>query len=778
MIFRMLAICIVVMQGLALAQETSISERLDSYEKRMYSLEQTMNFILKENIIPEEISLDIERFSKRFARAETLFYLQDYQAASVLVYDIVEDPANEKEAHYWDAVNLLAESLFKIKNYYGARNYFNKLINQGNKKYFYTALERVIQISSLTNNFDGIEKYFNIVRQLPGSAITSGIYFTLGKTLYKRGDLSRAIEIFNLVDKNSEYYVNSRFYLGVIAVKKKNYDNAIAIFKDILRLDAQTPEHRDLKEQAILAIGRLHYELGQYSEALDVYQGISRDSSYFEEALYEIAWVYVKEGSKKEGEEEKREFFKKAKQTLEIMLLSTSETPVLLNAKVLYGSVMMKLGEYNSATENFQEMVDRYYPVKEQLHSLLEEKDNPVQYFEELLLKEPDGKALEKILPPVAFNWASTDSKVKKALAISTDVKGNITSIDEIMVIADAIEAKLKGADRVIIFPQLREAKLKASDIKIGLDELRNLLTGVRGEIISKYVSSEERKNIDEIRKKKEELKRIVDSLPKGAKDLKEKERDIVKKISSIEKIIHQLTIAVESMKAQLFAVERWLNDNKGKIGSRDQEEDFASKIKVEWNNIKTIEQDISSYTAEIKKERGKIGALSFFSEDENKRLELKKVEDEERRVFDNFKNRVSSEDNKLLNRVDNLITRLNKSDEEFKKFDARIDYAVEKKAKVFTEIIEKEKKNLEGYKKVAASMTEDSKELIGKIGYSGFRQVNKIFYDLVLKADVGLVDVAWKQKEEIDKKIGKLREDQDKELKDIQEEFEFDIEK
>ncbi len=766
MLLRVLTI-LIILQTFAMAQDNSIPSRLDALEKRMYSLEQTMNFILKESIIPEEMSLDIERFSKRYARAETLFYLQDYQAASVLVYDIVEDPANEKEPQYWDAVNLLAESLYKIKNYYGSRNYFNKLINKGDKKYFYTALERVIQISAITNNYEGLEKYFGIVKQLPNSAITSGIYFTLGKTLYKRGDLSRAVEIFNLIDRNSEYYINSRFYLGVIDVKKKNYDNALGIFKNIQTLEAQTPEHRDIKEQAVLAIGRLYYELNKYPEALDAYQGIPRDSVHFEEALYEISWIYVKSGE-----------YQKAKQTLEIMLLSTNETPALLNAKALYGSVIMKLGEYGSATENFQEMVDRYYPVKEQLHSILEEKDNPVQYFEELLLREPDGMALKKVLPPVAFNWASTDNKVKKALGIATDIKGNVTSIDEIVVMADAIEAKLKSADKVVIFPSLRDSKLKAADIKIGLDEIRMQLANVRTEIVGKYVSPEERRNLDEIKKKKEELKQIVDSLPKGAKELEEKEREIVKKISAIEKVIHQLTVAVEGMKAQLFAVEKWLNDNKGKLGNKEQEEDFAAKIKTEWNNVSAIEQDIVFYTGEIKKERGKIGALSVLSEDQNRRAELKKVEDEERKMLDNFKNRLSQEDTKLLNRVDNLISRLNQYDDEFRKFDSRIDAIVDKKVKALTEVIEREKKNLEDYRKIASQMTEDSKELIGKIGYAGFRQVNKLFSDLVLKADVGLVDVAWKQKEEIDKKIGKLRDDQDKELRSVQEEFEFDIEK
>jgi len=765
MIRRLLIACILI-QSVAQAQIKDLSAKLDEFEKRIYSLEQSMNFVLREYVSPEELSLDIEKFSKRLARAETLFYLQDYQSASVLVYDIVEDAANEKEPQYWDAVNLLAESLYRIKNYYGARNYFNKLLNKGDKKYFYTALERVIQISAVTGNYEGLDRYFNIVKQLPNSTITSGIYFTLGKTLYKRGDLTRASEIFGLIDKNSEYYINSRFYLGVIEIKKKNLDNALAIFKNILSLEPQTPEHRDLREQAILAVGRIYYEQGKYPEALDAYQGIPRDSPHFEEALYEISWIYVKSNE-----------LSKAKQTLELMLLSTNETPELLNAKALYGSVLMKMGEYNPALENFQEMVDRYYPVKEQLQAILEEKENPVQYFEELLLKEPDGMALKKVLPPVAFNWASTDSKVKKALSISTDISGNIKSIEEVEVMADALSNKLNSPDKVVIFPQLKEAKLKAAEIRMGLDEVRRNLMDMRAEVLGRYISKEERDRLEDIKRKKAELTRIIEELPKDAKGIEEKEREMIKRVSALEAVIHQLNIALEGMKAQLFAVEKWLNENKGKLGDPEQEEDFARKVKMEWSNVNEIEQDINKYTAEIKRERGRIGALTMASEGENKRLELKKLEDEERRMMDSYKNRLSNEDAKILNRIDNLTTRLSQDDEQFARFDARIDSAVEKKAKALKDIIEKEKKNLAEYKKIASSMTEDSKELIGKIGYSGFRQVKKLFSDLVLKADVGLVDVAWKQKEEVDRKIEKLREDQDKELKGVNEEFNIDLE-
>ena len=58
------------------------------------------------------------------------------------------------------------------------------------------------------------------------------------------------------------------------------------------------------------------------------------------------------------------------------------------------------------------------------------------------------------------------------------------------------------------------------------------------------------------------------------------------------------------------------------------------------------------------------------------------------------------------------------------------------------------------------------------RIAFDSFRRVRQQFYDLVLKADVGVVDVAFTRKQDKTEDIQKLSQQKDRELKALDEEF------
>ena len=64
------------------------------------------------------------------------------------------------------------------------------------------------------------------------------------------------------------------------------------------------------------------------------------------------------------------------------------------------------------------------------------------------------------------------------------------------------------------------------------------------------------------------------------------------------------------------------------------------------------------------------------------------------------------------------------------------------------------------------------AKGLVGRIAFDSFKRVRQSFYDLVLKADVGVVDVAFTRKQDKTQEIQKLAQQKDRELKQLDEEF------
>jgi len=63
--------------------------------------------------------------------------------------------------------------------------------------------------------------------------------------------------------------------------------------------------------------------------------------------------------------------------------------------------------------------------------------------------------------------------------------------------------------------------------------------------------------------------------------------------------------------------------------------------------------------------------------------------------------------------------------------------------------VLGEEGAKLTGYRTQLATLEGQSEDVVGGIALLNFRQVRQRFYDLVLRADVGTIDVAWAVREE-----------------------------
>ena len=78
--------------------------------------------------------------------------------------------------------------------------------------------------------------------------------------------------------------------MGVLDIQDGKLDSALIRFKQVAESSLQYRRSKDVHTLATLAQARLHYEQAQWSEAIDCYQRISENSSYFPAVLYEMGW--------------------------------------------------------------------------------------------------------------------------------------------------------------------------------------------------------------------------------------------------------------------------------------------------------------------------------------------------------------------------------------------------------------------------------------------------------------------------------------------------------
>jgi hypothetical protein len=82
------------------------------------------------------------------------------------------------------------------------------------------------------------------------------------------------------------------------------------------------------------------------------------------------------------------------------------------------------------------------------------------------------------------------------------------------------------------------------------------------------------------------------------------------------------------------------------------------------------------------------------------------------------------------------------------------------------------EKAELASYRREFLLYEAESRALGGTVLGNAFRDVKSKFYEVLVRSDVGIVDVNWSQKEESDDDLQRLNLDKSREIKQLKDEF------
>ncbi|MBL8914513.1 MAG: tetratricopeptide repeat protein, partial [Archangium sp.] len=408
-----------------------------------------IELVEKQYTLREETSDEAARL-QRFSDGEIQYLLNDYSTAAVLFYDLVANKDFQKSPRYPDALFYLADSLYQQKNYLGSRLYLRQLLAL-KAGHYREALARYLEIAGRLNEFTGIDDYINQARGLSGGALPPELTYVYAKWMFRRQDLAvadrvnRSRPIFQVLagDQTGPFHVQAAYFIGVGYVRLKQWDQALAQFLAVTQSAARDDKERAVKELAELSMGRVYFEVGKYDEAIDRYARIPQQSDNFPDSLYEIAWSYVRKGE-----------LERAKNATEVLLLVAEDSVLAPEAKILQGTLLQKLQKYEDAIDTYNQVINAYAPVRDEIDALLTVNKDPVQYFDELLARNEKTLDVTKLLPPVALKWASTRQEVAEAVEITSALDASRKGIEESRAIPDRNLRSLdeRGVESIPVF--------------------------------------------------------------------------------------------------------------------------------------------------------------------------------------------------------------------------------------------------------------------------------------------------------------------------------------
>lgn len=709
---------------------------------------------------------------ERLTDGELFYRLQDYVRASVIFTDIVEN--HQGHTAYPDALFLLGDSLFRWGDHLGARTRFRQVIDRADegrfRPYVQRSLGRLIEIAIHTRDFDGVDGYFARLSQLPPTEIEAATAYFRAKYLYNLAvdatvgadpevvvpaldpdALERARVAFEAVSPRSDYYIQARYFVGVIFTLRGQYPQAGEAFKRVVATEATTEEQRTVQELGALALGRVHYQADQLEEAFAAYQQIPRVSARFDVALYEIAWAYIRQGDSS-----------RAERALELLSVATPNSKYIPDAKLLRGNLLLRDGRFKDALKTFGDVSDEFDPVREQLNALLLKHEDPGAHFRELVRENLDAFDVNAFLPPLALRWSETNGDMERAMAALSDFADARRLVTETDDMVRRLNSALAAKNSVNIFRDLKAHRERT----VGL---RNKLANAQAKLIkadaaaTKGLGSAE---LTSVRERRRELETQLGGAPTSAADFQKRSRIADRSFSKLTRQLSELEVQLMGMEAKIVATDRFIEDGfksaeeaAGVAAYRQELAGQRSAVEEYRERVRTIKVDVESGRLQVG-----VGDDSFERET--------RLREEHRALVAKERSLIASLGGRPSSAVDGLFRQVARVSDKLDAHDARVDAVVAERTAEMRKVLDEESVNLDGYRARMTELQTTTEGVIGGIAYANFSSVQQRFYNLVMRADVGAIDVTWAEREEHRRRVEMLTRDRTTSIKALDAEF------
>jgi hypothetical protein len=193
--------------------------------------------------------------------------------------------------------------------------------------------------------------------------------------------------------------------------------------------------------------------------------------------------------------------------------------------------------------------------------------------------------------------------------------------------------------------------------------------------------------------------------------------------------------------------------------------EAYRTELAQQRQAIAGYRDQIKGLTQELETTRLQVGVGdSTYSRDDDLRRQYTAMVQRERQLIASLSGRPSAGET-LYRRVDAVETTLDARDK-------AVDAVVDERAGDMQRVLTEEGGKLTGYRDSLVTLDSQTEDVVGGLSYANYQQVQRRFYDLVLKADVGIVDVGWAEREEHRTRIEMLTTERARTAQALDDEF------
>jgi tetratricopeptide (TPR) repeat protein len=580
------------------------------------------------------------------------------------------------------------------------------------------------------------------------------------KYYYFNGKLDEAMNALNVIAPSNPYYLQARYFQATIQVKRGDLAGASITFDSIIKQQAPDEPGKDIQDLSRMAIARILYERSQFDKAIEAYASVPRQSKYFADALQEQAWTFIKAKE-----------WQKAYRALDLLLLANPDTPDAPHLRLLMGNLNLRMSNFFLASDAFGKVRDEFEPVHRQLQQIIVKSQADPTYFDSLVGKNLDKFDIAAFVPPAAARWVRAEPDVMKMTILANSMGEMQRDLTDSQKLVERIDKAMKGSGRAGIFPDLASARTKSVEMLNSAVDIRQKLAGKLRAVIDPTLSAEERKQLDVIAFQRDGLQRQLTNAPTTDAGVKSHEAAMKAGYGDLDRQASEANVEIQSLDAQLVAIESYYRSSRTEQKIRPEDiQGPIHDLRAAVDELHATHDQIREAIVDASRQATTAGAAGDAEREMARRLD--DLLRQEAQVEDAAKMRLSSNDRVLADRIGGLMSRCDSIQGKLNEFDKKVDAQVDVRLVTVRKYLDAEKEELASAGGKLGTIVDTSKGLGGGLAQAMFAKVADKFYDLVVRSDVGIIDVAWGLKDQKTGAVNKLTNQKNAEMKALDEDF------
>lgn len=732
-----------------LAPWQAAASRLDGAEREAASIEERLLFVERTYGRPDE-SLST-RAHRKFSEGETQFLLGDWMHAAVMLYDAVEQPEFRASADYPLALAYLGDALRSMGACGSALLQYQALLDLGPTPVRGAAIAGALDCRVKQRRFEGVEALVAEARTAFTRGAPPEIGYLAAKALYLRPDLrpaerlERASQAFAAVAP--PYHLAAAYFQGALLVEAGDLVSAAERFERCITLNGKDARQVEIRELCMLALGRIYADQGKWAESLDRYQLVPLESPRFNEALHEVAWGFVRAKA-----------YDQALRTASMIVDLAPESQLAPEATILTGHLNLRLGHYAAATESFNKVINAYAPVRDEIDAILTMHEDPIRYFNELIGRQ--GKAFDvgSVLPAMAVKWATAQKDVVGAIDLVHALEVGRSDVDDANAVAVRVEALLSRAGGLDAAPLLKTGWA-------GADAVENALARLEGQVATLAVAASRdalapapRAELEQVHASRQALEARLAALPATPGEVDARHGRMARRLDQVERAIFRIRHLADASAAAIAGTESWLEQHRAEIVSDEAgRTELSEELRRQRAVVVGYQGELRALGREVADARDAARSLEGLGGEQSLRKEYRELVARERGLVATARSSLGAGAQAELERGEVLLDRLGRVGQRALELKAQFAGAARVRSDALRARVAAERSGLSEQQAALDVMAGDARDVIGRIAFRSFSAVRAQFYKLVLKADVGIVDVAWSRKRERLDKIQQL---------------------